>query len=440
MLAWVEQLAASAGPDNDKARVEMLGALERLVCAATGLQADVAADLDTSVRRVEADHGVPTDRQGRGVAAEVALACRESPRRGRQRVGLGRILRDEMPCTRRALRAGRTTGWKATILARETASLSLADRQAIDRRLAADTPRLEKMGDRQLEGAARGLASELDPAACVLRRRIAESERRVTLRPAPDIMSRLSTELPVAKGVAVFKALSDVVEWARAGGDPRTRGQVMADTLVGRVLGAADGVVPVEVGLVVSDEVLFGTRDDSAHLDGYGPIPAELARELAGRAAAHDLAGLRRLYRRPSDGQLVAMDSRSRRFRGGLARFIRLCDRVCRTPWCDAPIRHTDHPEPAAHAGETSDVNGQCLCEQCNDGKEAPGWRVRPVRGDPHTIEIRTPTGRVYRSQAPAAPGRRPQRALAGGEVPRLDRRSSLSVSSIECGPRSRSA
>lgn len=388
VLAWVEQLAASAGPDNDKARVEMLGALERLVCAATGLQADVAADLDTSVRRVEADHGVPTDRQGRGVAAEIALACRESPRRGRQRVGLGRILRDEMPCTRRALRAGRITGWKATILARETASLSLADRQAIDRRLAADMPRLEKMGDRQLEGAARGLASELDP---------------------------------VAKGVAVFKALSDAAEWARAGGDPRTRGQVMADTLVERVLGAADGVVPVEVGLVVSDEVLFGTRDDSAHLDGYGPIPAELARELAGRAAAHDLAGLRRLYRRPSDGQLVAMDSRSRRFRGGLARFIRFRDRVCRTPWCDAPIRHTDHPEPAAHAGETSDVNGQGLCEQCNYGKEAPGWRVRPVRGDPHTIEIRTPTGRVYRSQAPPAPGRRPRAAAAGGDVPRLD-------------------
>jgi hypothetical protein len=419
--AWIEQVAGSAGPEDDRARVDMISALERLACAARGLQADLAADLDDSVRSAERDRGVPAARQGRGVAAEVALARRESPHRGRQHLSLGRVLRDEMPFTRRALRDGRITEWKATVLARETTCLSLVDRRVVDRRLAGDAARLEQMGDRELEGKARSLAAELGAAACVLRRRIAESERRVTLRPAPDTMSRLSAELPVAQGVAVFASLSAAADSARASGDPRSRGQIMADTLVERVLGTAGGVVPVEVGLVVSDEVLFGTRDDSAHLDGFGPIPAELARELAERAAAKGLAGLRRLYRRPADGQLVAMDSRSRRFRGGLARFIRLRDQTCRTPWCDAPIRHIDHPEPTAEDGETSDVNGQGLCEDCNYAKEAPTWRVRPVRVDPHTIEIRTPTGRVYRSHAPPLPGRGASGAPAAGCVPRLD-------------------
>ena len=32
--------------------------------------------------------------------------------------------------------------------------------------------------------------------------------------------------------------------------------------------------VEVEVELVVSDEVLLGTHEDSAYLDGYGPVPA----------------------------------------------------------------------------------------------------------------------------------------------------------------------
>jgi hypothetical protein len=89
----------------------------------------------------------------------------------------------------------------------------------------------------------------------------------------------------------------------------------------------------------------------------------KLAYELAKRAGAAGLAQLRRLYRSPDDGQLVAMDSRSRRFEGGVARFIRLRDQVCRTPWCDTPIRHIDHPEPVADDGETSARNGQGLCE-----------------------------------------------------------------------------
>ena len=96
---------------------------------------------------------------------------------------------------------------------------------------------------------------------------------------------------------------------------------------------------------------------------------------------------------------------------GGLARFIRLRDQVCRTPWCDAPIRHTDHPQPAAADGETSGDNGQGLCEACNYAKEAPGWSVTVADTEPHTIEIRTPAGQVHRSQAPPLPG----------HVPRLD-------------------
>ena len=47
----------------------------------------------------------------------------------------------------------------------------------------------------------------------------------------------------------------------RRGGDPRGRGQIMADTLVERVTGQASAdAVPLLVNLVVSDGVLFGVR------------------------------------------------------------------------------------------------------------------------------------------------------------------------------------
>jgi hypothetical protein len=63
----------------------------------------------------------------------------------------------------------------------------------------------------------------------------AEADRRVSLRPAPDTMSLVTGLVPVAQGVAVHAALSAHADTLRAGGDPRSRGQIMADTFVERL-------------------------------------------------------------------------------------------------------------------------------------------------------------------------------------------------------------
>ena len=57
------------------------------------------------------------------------------------------------------------------------------------------------MGDRQLVGACQQEAYRLDPESFVARRRQAEADRRVSLRPAPDAMTWLSALLPVKDGV-----------------------------------------------------------------------------------------------------------------------------------------------------------------------------------------------------------------------------------------------
>ena len=84
-------------------------------------------------------------------------------------------------------------------------------------------------------------------------------------------------------------------------------------------------------------------------------------------------------------------DSRARLFPAGLRRLITLRDQFCRTPWCDAPIRHIDHVVPREAGGPTSGHNGQGLCEACNHAKQAPGWRARP--GPDGTVTTTTPTG-----------------------------------------------
>ena len=129
-------------------------------------------------------------------------------------------------------------------MARETACLSREDRAAVDASVAADTELLESLGVRELVAECQQAAYRLDAASFVTRRRQAEADRHVSLRPAPDCMTWLTALLPVKEGVAAYAALTRTAASARADGDPRSKGQVMADELVAAVgsrLGSTTG-------------------------------------------------------------------------------------------------------------------------------------------------------------------------------------------------------
>jgi len=341
------------------------------------------------------------------VASEVALARRDSPARGSRHLGFAKALVHELPHTLAALECGALSEWRATLIVRESACLDVEDRGALDAELCGDVSTLDGMGDARIAAEAKQIACRLDVAAVVDRAAKAASDRTVSIRPAPDTMTYVTALLPVATGVGVYAALKRAADTTF---DDRSRGQVMADTLVERVTGrGCDVAEPVAVNLVIADETLLSGDDSPAVVAGYGPILASVARGLVTAAVTdkRSRATLRRLYRRPSSGALVAMESRSRCFPKGLAGFIGLRDQTCRTPYCDAPIRHRDHARPHHRDGPTSVQNGLGQCERCNYTKESPGWTV--TAGDDengvHTADFITPTRHHYRSTAPPAPG-----------------------------------
>jgi hypothetical protein len=378
--------------------VDRIRELEEQVAAAQAEQARLTARL--------AAHR-PDD-----AAGLVSYARRVSPARASRCIGLAKALTAELPCTLAAMEAGALSEWRATLIARESACLQPGDRAILDQRLCApgDAGRypFDGWGDRRLAAEARRVVAELDARAVVERRSRAERDRRVTLRPAPDVMARLSTLLPAAQGVAVWATLGRAADQARAAGDPRSRDQLIADILVERITGQASAeAVPVQVVLVVSDQTLLSGGAEPGWLQDYGPVTAETARDLTKKALAQANAALRRIYATPSSGALVAMESRSRTFPKALALFLEIRDRTCSNPWCDAPIRHHDHIRDHAQGGETTASNGQGLCEQCNYLKQGAGWRARDATGPPgelHAIEIRLPTGHRITSTAPRAP------------------------------------
>ncbi|WP_330474096.1 HNH endonuclease [Terrabacter sp. C0L_2] len=376
-----------------------------------------------------------------GVAAQVALARYESPVQGAGHVRLALALTTDLPHTLAALEAGELSEWRAQIIVRETATLSGEGRRLVDAEVVTDPAHpVAGLGDRELARRVRAVAYRIDAASVMARAAKAESDRRVTLRPAPDTMAYLTALLPVAQAVAAHAALTAAADTARAAGDERGKGQVMADTLVQRVTGQdASDLVPVEIQLVMTDQALLAGDETPAQLTGYGPVPAAWVRDLLTRlhhatgsateSATEPDSGarevgvwLRRLFTHPDTGTLIAMDSTRRTFEGGLRRYLLTRDAAtCRTPWCDAPARHLDH----THGGPTTDTNGQALCVRCNHTKQLPGFTATTINdsapgqqpGAPHTVRTTTPTGHTYTSHAPPLlPGLLPEQPQGPAE------------------------
>lgn len=445
--------------------IDQLRELEDVKSAAAAKQARIAVAYELDARQEQAEAGVPADELGAGVGAEIALARRESPSRGARLLGLGKALVVEMPHTFAALESGQLNEWRATLVVKETACLAVEDRAAVDEELAADSGSLAGCGDRAIIAAVRSAAYRRDPQSVARRASHAVNERTVTLRPAPDTMTRLTALLPVAQGVAAYAALARHADTLKSSGDERSKGNIMADQLVESVTGTPGGISGVEIQLVMTDRTLFQGDSEPARLTGYGIVPGEWARKAirgelmadagssGGGAAVPGSAELapdgpapagqgsdggvnagtgdvgfgrsgrlpsvrtpegkelnvwlRRLYTAPASGELLGMDSRARLFPAGLRRFIQVRDDTCRAPYCDAPIRHLDHIIPWHHAGPTTSTNGQGLCETCNHTKETPGWTAKTITrpGQRHSVETRTPTGHTYRSTAPPLPG-----------------------------------
>ncbi|MFJ3406015.1 DUF222 domain-containing protein [Promicromonospora sp. NPDC090134] len=392
--------------------VDLLGELEAVKNAITATQARLTVALDEATRADEARQSIRAERRGRGVPNQVGAALRVSPHAGAGFVSTSRVWVTQMPHTFAALQAGVLSSWRATLLVRETSHLSVEHRGLIDEEICGPA-HLAGMGTRRLIARIKELAARLDVHACVNRNARAVSERRVSIRPAPDLMVYLTALVPMAQGVQAYAQLKTHAETTKAGGDGRGVGQIMADTLIERATGRDPGRakdVPVTINLLVADDTLLAGGNQPAVVvegapAGAGVIPAPVARNLAAHAIETDTAWLRSIYVNPH-GRLLATSSTSRFHPAGLAALLRAREQgICASPWCDAPIRHTDHVTPYAEGGPTSLDNGQGLCARCNHAKQAPGWRQKTTQlNGRHTVETTTPTGHTYASVAPTPP------------------------------------
>ncbi len=399
-----EKIAVEEDPPPEAGVADRLRSSEMARCRVVHEQYRLAAALlrERVCERIAA--GVAQDRWQQGVAAEIGLALHIAPSTAAKFLARAVELEKYLPHLRARLYDGDLSPEAIPTVIAGLSHLDVADRRAADERLCSDPAVLAGLGLKQIAARVQQVAYDLDAQGTVDRIAVAEKDRTVTIRPLPDGMARVSLLLPVSQGVGVYAALRRRADaLIGVGVDVRTRGQIMADTAFERLTGrAAVEGQPVLVNLTLPATVLLSDEPGTGHLDGGGAVPAEIVRNLVGRATAAGVAWVKRLFIAPDSGA-VAMDSRQRCFPDGLAEMIRARDRYCRTPFCDAPIAHSDHVFAHAKGGPTSFENGQGLCAACNYAKEAEGWTstVVPDPSGRHTVETRTPSGHVHRSTAP---------------------------------------
>ena len=85
------------------------------------------------------------------------------PNRGGRHLGFARALVYEMPHTLAALQVGALSEWRATLIVRESACLSVEHRRALDAEMCADVSALNGLGNKRIEAKAKSIAYRLDP-------------------------------------------------------------------------------------------------------------------------------------------------------------------------------------------------------------------------------------------------------------------------------------
>ncbi|WP_240684910.1 HNH endonuclease signature motif containing protein [Arthrobacter nitrophenolicus] len=159
------------------------------------------------------------------------------------------------------------------------------------------------------------------------------------------------------------------------------------------------GKVPTprtDVLVTVPVFALLGLTDEPATLDGYGPIPASMARKLLADGAE----SFTRVLIDPRDGAPLEIGRTSYRLTKAMRQALTLRDGKCTFPGCNnnALDNEADHLQAWQHGGSTGISNLAQLCPKHHRLKHNSGWT--PTEATHNTPPGWTsPTGRQYASE-----------------------------------------
>jgi len=327
----------------------------------------------------------PTGQVDEYTVDEVAVALSISGVAAGHRLHLALDLIERLPQTLAALDRGEIDLLRARAISDGTRPLSGEHATQVEERV------LQRAGEQtapQLRQAVKRAVLRVDPDGAQARHRRRRAERRIVLTPADDGMAELWAYLPAPAAAAIYETVNTCARRAMTPGDTRTADQRRADAFIDLLLGETT-TPAAHVNVTVPMSSLLGLDDEPGELAGYGPIPADLARELAADAT------WRRLLTDPTSGALLDYGRTTYQPPAALADFVRARDKTCRFPGCSRAAERCqlDHRTAYPQGGTDAD-NLDALCAHHHQLKHHSKWSGQRLgNGD---YRWRSPAGLYY--------------------------------------------
>jgi hypothetical protein len=350
--------------------------------------------------------------QEMAVVAEVACVLTVSEQAAGALLADSLALASSLPRTMCALQAGEISWQHARIMVDETAGLDSAAAAALEAHFldpdAGNPARgcaAGEMVPSRFRRKARTWRERHHPVSIEKRHAKSVADRRVEYVPDRDGMAWISAYLPADRAAGIWDRLTAAARALQGPDESRTLTQLRADLVATWLLGGtAEGVtdgVPwprAQVLVTVPLLSLLGITEEPAMLDGYGPIPPSMARQLIANGAD----SFHRVLIDPRDGAPLEIGRKSYRVTKAQRRWLRMRDGKCPFPGCNNQSldNEADHLLAWAKGGTTGIANLAQPCPKHHKLRHTTGWTPEPATKNEPPGWI-SPTGRRYASEHP---------------------------------------
>ncbi|MDQ0691838.1 HNH endonuclease signature motif containing protein [Arthrobacter sp. W4I7] len=391
-----------------------------------GLKARAAVTYADTAQAIAPD--APVQALEMAVAAEIGCLLALGSRAAGAFLAASHTLCKELPPTLSALQSGTITWQHALAMVDETASLDPAGAAALEAHFLdqevpkpANAATIGEMPAYRFKAKARTWRERHHAESIEKRHARGVADRRVEYRPDRDGMAWLSAYLPAQHALAGWNRLTAIARGMQGPDEPRTLAQLKADNFSTAILssgntsvgadesvggGDSAGVVAgtggpsssirAQVLVTVPVFSLMGLTDEPAMLDGHGPIPPSMARQLVADGAA----SFYRVLVDPRDGAPLEIGRTKYRISQAMRNWLRLRDGKCPFPGCsnNSLDNEADHILAWHQGGTTGISNLGQPCPKHHRLRHTSGWKPTPATKTAPPGWT-SPTGRHYKSE-----------------------------------------
>ena len=362
----------------------------------------VLTDAQASPRKIAAWEDQEIAR--RTVTSEVACALHLADRTAEGLVGESSMFAGPMKATLTAMSQGEISYRHGQVMMEQLSFVSLDEASELEAEL---LPAAKDLTVGKLKVKARRLREHRHPETLTTRATAAVAERGVWWEGRPDGMGTLTWYGTATQTQAAHDRLTRIAQATQdaerqddsiSEEQRRTINQICADAMADLTL---DGVTPSGTGGGIRGQVMvtvpvltaMGASEEPGFLEGYGPITADVAREITGGAPS-----LTRLLTHPETGAVLSVGKEHYTVPADLRRWLRLRDGTCRFPGCTRPASRSeiDHTTAWEHGGPTDYDNLAHLCGPHHRLKHQTLWSVVQEPGG--VLVWTSPSGAIHRT------------------------------------------